>query len=375
MKLSIYIRGLLAFLLLGLTIGCLSDSGSESGTSIDFSPLDPDSFSCSPLADGDAGGLPSLYGIHGSLYYLNPDQPKYTSVLEYFEFGQNVSNLDLFLNQLFIPTRPFDRGFVTAGGTTIQTEQGNTLYEYFALKLRGRIVSADLPPGPYQLALLSDDGAILSMDFGNGLEPVVDNDGQHPTRLACAPAAVDLSATPIKYEVLYNQGPRYHIALTLMARPWPTDGNVTDSQCGKSGNDMYFDSTQDPPQPQAAYNDMLARGWFPLNPQHFLLPEDKVINPCTVAAPVISNFVISNITSNAVTLSWQTDIASTSQALFRLASSASFDATIEVNSNSTQHTITVTGLSPNTDYRLKAVSKSYSGQSSESAELAVRTRR
>lgn len=376
MKPSIYIRGLIVLLLLGPTSGCLilEGSGTESGTIADMVPLNPDAYSCSPLDEGQTE-LPPSYGVYGQLYYLTPSQPRYTSVVDYFTNGTQVSDLELFLNQVYIPTRPFDRGFVTAAGTTITNEQGDTLYEYFAMNLRGRLARGSLPPGRYQMALLSDDGSILSMDTGSGMVQVVNNDGQHPTRMGCAMTAIELGDAPIPYELLYNQGPRFHIALTWMIRPWPADENPNDVQCGLQGNAMYFDSTQDPPAPQPAYNNLLARGWMPLAPENYLLPLDKVKNPCAVQAPVISNVVVSSILSTSVTLTWDTDIGSTSQVLYRPSAGSVFSATSEVNGNSVHHMVTVTGLLPNTNYNLKAVSKSFSGQSSESAELAVRTRR
>jgi hypothetical protein len=377
MKTRIYIRSLIALLLLGSSVGCLlaPDSGSESGTTVEMVPYDPNNYTCSPLTDEDDNYLSSFYGVHGQLYYLDDTQPRYSDVNDYFTYGHHISNLDLFLSQVFIPTRPFDRGFVTQGGTTIQNEQGNTLYEYFALKLRGRLVKGTLPAGRYQVALLSDDGAVLNMDFGSGPQMVVDNNGQHPTRMGCAMSSIDLGSTPIPYELLYNQGPRFHIALTWMIRPWPVDDNPNDVQCGQQGNAMYFDSTQDPVVPMAAYNNLLARGWMPLRADNFLLPEDKIENPCSVPAPVISNFAVSNISSTEVTLTWTTDIASTSQVAFRLASSTTFYQTTELMNGSTQHSVAVTGLTPNTNYSFKAVSKSLSGQWSESTELAARTRR
>ena len=376
MKTRIYIRGLLALLLLAPLTACIgADSGEESGTAVEIVPYDPSEYSCSPLGEAGDDPLAAYYGVHGELFYLAPDQPHYTDVRDYFNFGHVVSNLDLFLNQIFIPTRPFDRGFETASGHIIQTEQGDTLYEYFALKLRGRLIRGSLPPGNYQLALLSDDGAILNMDFGAGSQLVVDNNGQHPTRMGCATSSIYLGDEAIPYELLYNQGPRYHIALTWMIRPWPSDNNPNDSQCGLEGNSMYFDSTQNPPTPNAAYNGLLARGWQPLAPNNFLIPEDKVQNPCNIPAPVISNFAIASIEATSVTLTWDTDIASTSQVLYRLATVGTFTATSEIQNGLLHHTVQVTGLTSNTNYNFIAMSKSGSGLSSESAELAARTRR
>lgn len=375
MKLGIKIQGLLVLLLMVPLAGCLtdSDSGVIDGTQIDLVPLTPDEYACSPLQNDDSI-LASHYGVHGELYYLTKDQPRYRNVLDYILNGLFV-DLDLFFNQINIHTRPFDRGFVTAGGNTIVTAEGDTLYEYFALRLRGRLVSGGMPEGLYQVALLSDDGSILDMDFGSGMQEVVNNDGQHPTRMGCGMAPVHLSQQPIPFELNYNQGPRYHIALMVMVRPWPENGDPNDPQCGKYGNSMYFNSQEDPPRAAPAYDGLLERGWRPLEPQNYLLPLDKIQNPCSVPAPVISNFAIASVTSTSVTLTWETDLPSTSQVLHRLGSASDFISTPQVAEGRTLHEVTVSGLAPNTNYSLKAVSTSYSGLSSESGELAVRTRR
>lgn len=374
MKPSIFLRGLLLLLMLVPITGCLNDSGSESGTDVEFVEFDPDNFSCNPL-DGGQDFVGLNLGVHASLYYLKEDQPAYTDVNDYIQYGHHISNLDLFFNQIYLPTRPFDRGFVTENGQTIKTEQGDTLYEYFALKLRGKIVKGSLPQGLYQFALLTDDGAVLNMNFGSGDELVVDNNGQHPTRMGCAAAAVELSDDPIPFEMLYNQGPRHHIAMTLLVRPWTAGMDPNDPECGKSGNDRYFDSTQNPPEPQQAYLDLQSRGWMPLAPNNYLLPDDKIENPCAGEVPIITDVIVENITSNSVTLTWTTDIHATSEVDYKAQSDVEFVRVVENSNGMKSHRVTVAGLNPNTDYVFKAVSRSRTGQSSESSEIVARTRR
>jgi hypothetical protein len=95
--------------------------------------------------------------------------------------------------------------------------------------------------------------------------------------MGCATRAVDLSQ-PLKLKVDYYQGPRYHIAMMLLARPW--NGSHQDVACGQSGNAKFFDSTVDPPAPTAFYQGLASRGWQVLQPTSYRLPAVVQSNPC-----------------------------------------------------------------------------------------------
>lgn len=371
------------------TTSCLllPDNGSEQDTVVDVQPdpadIDPDTYSCNQLG-GETTPLPREQGVRGALYYLDSTQPHYNRVADYFTYGTFAQGIDsltglstnivLYFNQIFVPTRPFDRGFTTQSGHTLQTVEGNTLYEYFAIRHEGRLQLGSKPEGLYQFAILSDDGSVLSMDFGSGFQTIVNNDGNHPTRFGCATASVQMqSADQIPFILDYYQGPRYHIALILMWRPWSI--SAADPFCGVQGNSFYFNSTTNPPTPSANYNALLSRGWEPLQPENYLLPAAGQTNPCNEPAPVITNFQIVSIASTSVTLSWTTDIAATSQVIYRLASGVTEATTLDTGQYFTSHSVTVTGLASNTDYVLRAHSASSSGLSSDSAPLTVRTRR
>ncbi len=404
MRLLNYSRAIL--LLLGTctmlsTSACLlvPDSGEDQGTEVAIEPAltapDPDTFVCNPMNGGQTG-LPREQGIRGMLYYLDASQPRYNRVADYFTYGTFAQGIDsatgvvteiaLYFNQIFVPTRPFDRGFVTQSGQALQTPQGNTLYEYFAVRHEGRLQVGSKPPGLYQLAVLSDDGAVLSMDFGSGYQTVINNDGNHPTRMGCAVMPVELNAQDkIPYLLDYYQGPRFHISIVLMWRAWPaspsnpgqpaTLAEANDAFCGVAGNSFYFNSAVNPPAPSANYNALLARGWEPIAPEHYLLPEENEYNPCNEPAPVISNFQVAAIASTTITLTWTTDRPGTSLVVYRLASNATELITPATGQYSTAHSAVVTGLTPNTDYVVKGRSASTSGLSSDSAPRTVRTRR
>jgi hypothetical protein len=239
---------------------------------------------CDPFNNPQFGAHGYAHGLVGHLRYLNDDQPRYGDVMSYVNYGQMV-DATLFMGKLDIPTRPFDRGFVTLDGDTVLNQSGNTLYEYFSLDLESQLeLPESYPEGPYQFGLLADDGAFIEVDRGNGWEMLVNNDGTHPTKMMCATSALNMvhgQRYPIR--VRYYQGPRYHIALILLFRPWVSDNPsapLNDIQCGRSGNSRFFDSTKNPPAPQPAYVDMLKRGWEVVPTAAFQLPHSIASNPC-----------------------------------------------------------------------------------------------
>ncbi|HEX4926166.1 MAG TPA: hypothetical protein VFV50_18880 [Bdellovibrionales bacterium] len=234
---------------------------------------------CDPF---DAGPKASLQtGIIGSLHYLDASQPQYSSVRDYLQFGHAINDVMLIMNRLYVPTRPFDRGFTTLGGDVLRNESGEALIEWFAVDMRTRLgLGPTDAPGAYQLALITDDGSILTVGDGAGTE-LINNDGFHSTKMKCATQPLDFQpGSTIPARIEYFQGPRTHISLVLMWRPWPANpADVNDPECDQSGNDHFFDSTQNPSAPRQAYNDLLARGWRPMSAQNFYMP-GSILNPC-----------------------------------------------------------------------------------------------
>lgn len=239
---------------------------------------------CNPFGDAQTPGRTS--GLWGKLYYLAPEQPHYTHVADYQTYG-HATDVDLFFNQLNIPTRPFDRGFVTQDGSILKTPNGDTVYEWFSLHMESVVQLSRLDgPGRYQFAVLSDDGAILKIDQdGRGLQSWINNDGTTPSRLRCATSTVNMDiSTRLPISVDYFQGPRYHIALMVLWRQVPDsalDSELSDPSCNKSGNGLWFDSAQNPPVPQAEFINLLGRGWKVLTPENYLLPDHVSENPCS----------------------------------------------------------------------------------------------
>jgi hypothetical protein len=225
-------------------------------------------------------------GLAGHLWFLSDDQPRVNKCSDLLATGHLVE-ATLFMDSLNVPTRSYDRPFSTQSGDTVLNSSGNPFYEWFGIQMDSELrLGENEAEGPYQLAVLSDDGAILQIDdTGTGFETLVSADTVQPSTFKCAGRVVNMtrdSSFPIR--VQYFQGPRYHIALILMWRPYT--GSLSDTACGASGNSKFFDYTQIPSAPTAYYNGMLARGWKPLDAANYALPRAIAENPCKAADPV-----------------------------------------------------------------------------------------
>lgn len=238
---------------------------------------------CDPFGSSDPG-LGSNYGLIANLWYVPQGARTYGNVADYQKYGTKL-DATLYFNQLNVPTRPFDQGFQTQDGTILKTPQGDTLYEYFSVHFESVLkLSNHEQPGLYQFAVLADDGAVYSVnDTMQSFRKLVDNDGTHASRLACATQTLNLTYdTRMPIQVDYYQGPRYHIALMLLWRKVADSrpSTLSDPACGQTGNGTFFDSTQSPSVPTQTWLGMLSRGWHVVGPENYMLPLDSPLNPC-----------------------------------------------------------------------------------------------
>ncbi|MGE0614070.1 MAG: hypothetical protein AB7P04_00380 [Bacteriovoracia bacterium] len=237
------------------------------------------------VCDPNGAPVTPQNGLVADLKYLT-GQPPYDSVMDYQANGIPVPAI-LYFNQLFVPTRLFSAGFETTQGALLQNNGGEVLLEWFTLHYESELrLNAGDVAGDYQFALLSDDGAILRVDRGEGFQEVVNNDLTHPTRLGCPSIPVNMQpGESYPMDLDYFQGPRFHISLILLWRLAPNDaqyGNAADPACGVTGNEVWFDPAQSVGgsyQPKAAYTNLLARGWSPVPAANFYLPQGQT-NPC-----------------------------------------------------------------------------------------------
>lgn len=374
------------FLLSLSTVGCLNlEQGSEDGTTVVSDPSDPpppftapEQTICDPF---NVGNSTRDRGIIGNLVYLTDDMPRYTQAVDYIANGLPIPST-LYFDKLYVPTRAFDMGFFTQDGRLVTNQDGNTLYEYFGLRLESQLQLAEgEAPGWYELSMLSDDGANLYVKNADGsLDRIVNNDGTHPTRMGCGSKAIYMDGTnKVPIVIDYYQGPRFHISLVVMWRPLPDGADpsapAVDVECGRSGNSRYFNSNVVPSAPSATFYDLLTRGWKPLENANYYFPE-QASNPCGAEDPLlISNFVIAGVTKTSVTLSWTTNMPSTSMAEIKNVATGVITQTPEDTTLKTSHSVTITGLTANTLYAVKGISSVPANQTVTSEERAFRTAR
>lgn len=220
-----------------------------------------------------------------------------------------------------------------------------------------------------------------------------DDEDEDSPKVVCADEPVYLDQnTKIPVTVEYYQGESKHISLIAMWRPWTAsdvkshsegehdDDDDEDSErndfCHRSVKSLFTYSDTAPATPKAKYYEMLASNWKVLENENYQFP-DQELNPCVpVEEPLsITEFSISNISRDRVTLTWKTNIAASSQGEAKNVSSGLVISSPIDQTLVQIHTLTITGLSSNTLYAVKALSKTASGQTSVSDERAFRTPR
>jgi hypothetical protein len=279
----------------------LPASAPSPGPSSSPPPADPTKTVCDPFANNpDHAGSDLDHGIVANLKYLPDSAPRYTRAADYQTYGIPL-DATLFFNDVNVPTRSFSLGFMTQSGVLIKNHQGNTLYEYFGVHFESQIqLTPANPIGPYQFAAISDDGSVVQVNRGSGFETLLNNDNVHASRFTGATQSVAFSSRDVKVPIRvdYFQGPRYHISMILLWRPWPSTGSSVDPQEGKSGNDLFFNSNQVPSVPSATYQGILSRGWRPVSAANFVLPDSVAQNPCHTVDPVTTT--ITSVTPSEV---------------------------------------------------------------------------
>ena len=160
------------------------------------------------LSPTQAGGVPLMKGSNdfgsgtetpdsfkGTIYFIPAATQKFPDV------GAMQPAGILYSRTFDIAPRNFDKGFP---GVDVR-------FEWFAIRYTGSFNVATA--GAYKFNVLSDDGAVVSVD-GN---KVLDNDGQHAPKNANA--TVTLTAGKHTLQLDYFQGPRYQVALQLWVTP------------------------------------------------------------------------------------------------------------------------------------------------------------
>ncbi len=330
---------------------------------------------CDPFG-GDPSQNPEK-GLKASLYYLSPGVSPMNSASDYVTKA-TVSNQNLYFSDLVTKTRMFTEGFSTQSSSVVKDDLGNTLIEYFGLKFESNLRLRDSDPeGEYELASLADDGVIVRAKINGTWKTIVNNDGDHPTKMGCASELLQMTReTSIPIEVYYYQGPRMHISNVLMWKKSSPDILGKDARCGQMGNDFFFNPSNNSEE-MNNYKDLLARGWAPIHADNYFLNSNTgTYNPCQeVEGPAISGLRIDEVLSRDVYVSWQTDLPATSQVLVTTASTGEQRLTDSDLVLRTSHSMRVSGLNPNTQYQVQAVSIGENLGKTLSAPIIITTSR
>lgn len=302
-------------------------------------------------------------GIKASLYYLPSTAPRYSKVMDYIEHGIQ-SEQTLFFNNINVPTRMFSEGFPLQTGGKVKDDLGNELIEYFAMQFETNLqLASDEEEGTYEIAILSDDGSILQLKEpgANDYSTLIDNNLVTPTRMGCANRAIELKHdVKIPLKLSYFQGPRYHIANMLIWRKAAQAG--TDSLCGRSGNELFFNPVTGVPN---KWTELQSRGWKVIGEKNFVLTSDDVVaqsprndyNACYEGTvPLITDFAALETTPVSITLEWNTNIPATAQVLIINTATGEMKITGSDNVLELNHQVTILGLTPQTTYRVQAIS-------------------
>lgn len=354
----------LLFSLLGLFLqGCSSSNGNSTLTTTNPEEGPIPTFNaniyplnklvCDPFDPGTPGPND---GMIATLHYRTSGQPAWQRVNDYIEQGHKSAQY-LFFSKLNVPTRIFSLGFPTETGESIKNDLQETLNEYFALSVSSilKLAPSD-EEGEYELALLSDDGAVFQIRQQDGnYITVVDNDGNHPTRMGCGARITMDRESELVVRINYYQGPRYHISVIPMWRKVNAQ-TTAEPRCGHTGNGLYFDYNNNS-KPQPAYQELLTRGWKPISEDNWNMPAYALFNPCTKGTiPTISNYINVVNTEGMVVFSWNTNIPASSQILYKNIRTGEELITVAPTRLRTTHSVVIPNLSLGETYEFRAVS-------------------
>jgi hypothetical protein len=354
--------------------GCLAEQGfnssnSKSSMAYDVNKYPLNKVVCDGLDDGSQP--PSLYGgLKADLYYRAPGQDRWYSTADYISKGKK-SDKFFFFTQLNVPTRLFSLGFPLETGGMVKNDDGQDLIEYFALRFATILkLGANDTEGDYELALLSDDGAVWRVRDDNGVyQAVVSSDGDHSSRLACGANVIHMKRdTELVVQLDYYQGPRTEISLIPLWRK-VNGAHQSEPLCGVTGQRVWFDYLNNS-EPQQNWKDLMAHGWKVLSRENYEQPNTVAFNPCVGGVtPEIDSFEV-NADDGRIYATWLTNIPSTSQLKIVNVDTGEEILTVADNTIVRSHEIYQFNIKPG-HYKVQAVSISDTYGKAVSAEVSV----
>lgn len=258
---------------------------------------------CEPLKE-DGEEILLGYGLAGKLYDGAPN--KINNFGELLSKGKALDGV-IYMSNLNIPTRKFDKGFPRENGTMVMNGMGQTLIENFGIEFTGSLnLMAGDEEGFYEVGLIADDGVSLDMNKGTTpevLKNIISADHTTPSKFSCSNYLVRMEKNkPMPLRLRYFQGPRYHIALIMTWRKVEElsvssdnfiksqlKNPIKETRCGIAGNKFFFDPDSDS-HPQMEYRDMLdpakrAVPWKVVNHKNFTLPAGYSNMECVTKKP------------------------------------------------------------------------------------------
>lgn len=342
----------------------------ESIGSIDFA--DPEKTVCDPLSGESSSN--TNQGLFAKLIVKGPEMTTpVRSVMDFYNKGLRLEQ-DLYFADVNVPTRPFTSGFSTKSGEVLLDANGEKLIENFAIEYTSVLKLSDQDrEGHYEISLLSDDGARLFVKEGDSWNELVNNDGNHPTRLGCPYRTIELkkdSAIPIK--LLYYQGPRYHIANVMLwkhhkkAHTWKKP--ASHSLCGIQSNTFFFNPNNG--KKQAAMKVLEHMGWDVVAPANFQMPDLKP-NPCVEPDLAISNFQVASVSGATARITWSTNLPASSQLyIVNIFTGEEMYTTLD-SELVTNHVAVLDGLIHGLQYQIQAISVDAKGKEVRSQPILL----
>ncbi|WP_413574874.1 PA14 domain-containing protein [Bdellovibrio sp. HCB290] len=320
---------------------------------------DPDQTVCDPLSSTPSESRTN--GLSAKIYLPGPNMTiPVSTVMDYYNKGVALEQ-DVYFASINVPTRQFTKGFVTEGGSVLLDSNGNKLVENFALEYNSILKLSDSDKeGEYELASISDDGARVFFKEDDQWKELINNDGNHASRMGCAYRTIAMKrGTEVPIKVFYYQGSRYHVANVLMWKHHKDTKaykrSVMDNfVCGKSGNNFFYNSSNE--KPTAITKWLQSTGWQTISNANYKMPEHKP-NPCTQEPfKIVGSPSVSAISSTGAKVIWSTNYPSSSQ--LRIANSFTGEVVYTVKDATlvTEHEVHIEGLVPGLAYDIIAIS-------------------
>lgn len=231
----------------------------------------PGTVICDPFTKSTSAGLKA----HLWYYDQADGRTAINNLNDMFTKGTEVKDTLILFGKVNVPTISFEKGFTAGSGDKLKNSAGEDLVEWFGLKFTSNVQLADdESEGYYQMATLSDDGSILKVDQGSGLETVVNNDGWTATRFVCGSVVHIKKGQKLPMELQYFQGPRTAIALNVMWRKVNASTVLMPSYCGSAADFFELDGP-----PMEKYRQLESDGWKVLKESNYSL-EEIIPNNC-----------------------------------------------------------------------------------------------